>query len=58
MKPENAIEVRDVRKNLKVYYDKGHMLRERVPKLCTPTFRLAPCVYVFPPSVLTRKVSG
>lgn len=30
MKPENAIEVRDVRKNFKVYYDKGHMLRERV----------------------------
>lgn len=30
MRPENAIEVRDVRKNFKVYYDKGHMLRERV----------------------------
>lgn len=30
MKPENAIEVQDVRKNFKIYYDKGHMLRERV----------------------------
>ncbi|MDD2957063.1 MAG: ABC transporter ATP-binding protein [Lachnospiraceae bacterium] len=30
MKPENVIEVRDVRKHFKVYYDKGHMLRERV----------------------------
>lgn len=30
MNPENAIEVRDVRKHFKVYRDKGHMLRERV----------------------------
>lgn len=30
MKPENAIEVRDVRKYFKVYMDKGHMLRERI----------------------------
>ncbi len=30
MRPENAIEVRDVRKNFKIYLDKGHMLRERV----------------------------
>ncbi len=30
MNPENAIEVRDVRKYFKVYLDKGHMLRERV----------------------------
>lgn len=30
MNPENAIEVRDVRKDFKVYYDKGHMLRERI----------------------------
>ena len=30
MKPENAIEVRDVRKHFKVYMDKGHMLRERI----------------------------
>ena len=30
MKPENAIEVRDVQKHFKVYKDKGHMLRERL----------------------------
>lgn len=30
MKPENAIEVRNVRKHFKVYKDKGHMLRERI----------------------------
>ncbi len=30
MNPNNAIEVKDVRKFFKVYYDKGHMLRERV----------------------------
>lgn len=30
MKPENAIEVHDVRKYFKVYQDKGHMLRERL----------------------------
>ncbi len=30
MKPENAIEVHDVRKYFKVYMDKGHMLRERI----------------------------
>lgn len=30
MKPENAIEVRDVKKHFKVYMDKGHMLRERI----------------------------
>jgi len=30
MNPENAIEVKDVRKHFKVYYDKGHMLRERI----------------------------
>lgn len=30
MNPENVIEVKDVHKNFKVYYDKGHMLRERV----------------------------
>lgn len=30
MKPENAIEVRNVRKHFKVYSDKGHMLRERI----------------------------
>ena len=30
MKPENAIEVRNVRKHFKVYMDKGHMLRERL----------------------------
>ena len=30
MKPENAIEVRDVRKKFKVYYDKGSQLKERI----------------------------
>lgn len=30
MNPGNVIEVRDVRKYFKVYYDKGNMLRERV----------------------------
>ena len=30
MKPENAIEVHEVRKFFKVYKDKGHMLRERL----------------------------
>ncbi len=30
MNPENAIEVKEVRKHFKVYYDKGHMLRERI----------------------------
>ena len=30
MKPENAIEVCDVKKYFKVYQDKGHMLRERI----------------------------
>ena len=30
MKPENAIEVRNVQKHFKVYKDKGHMLRERL----------------------------
>ena len=28
MKPENAIEVRDVRKSFKVFMDKGHSLKE------------------------------
>ena len=47
-----------------VFTDNGYtkeemkMFNENTQKLCTPTFRLAPCVYVFPPSVLTRKVSG
>ena len=30
MKPENAIEVKDVRKKFKVYYDKGSQLKERI----------------------------
>lgn len=30
MNPENVIEVKNVRKYFKVYYDKGHMLRERI----------------------------
>lgn len=30
MKPENAIEVRDVTKKFKIYHDKGHMLKEKV----------------------------
>lgn len=30
MNPENAIEVREVRKHFKVYKDKGRMLRERI----------------------------
>ena len=30
MSPENAIEVRDLKKSFKVYYDKGHMLKERL----------------------------
>lgn len=30
MNPENAIEVRDLKKSFKVYYDKGHMLKERL----------------------------
>lgn len=30
MKPENAIEVHEVKKSFKVYLDKGNMLRERV----------------------------
>ena len=46
-----------------VFTDNGYTKEEmkmfnETRKLCTPTFRLAPCVYVFPPSVLTRKVSG
>lgn len=30
MNPENAIEVRDLRKSFKVYFDKGYMLKERL----------------------------
>ena len=30
MNPENAIEVRDLKKSFKVYFDKGHMLKERL----------------------------
>lgn len=30
MRPENAIEVRNLRKMFKVYYDKGHQLKERL----------------------------
>lgn len=30
MNPENAIEVRDLKKRFKVYFDKGHMLKERL----------------------------
>lgn len=29
MKPENAIEVRNITKKFKIYHDKGHMLKER-----------------------------
>ncbi len=30
MNPNNAIEVRDMKKKFKVYFDKGHMLKERL----------------------------
>lgn len=30
MNPENAIEVRDLKKSFKIYFDKGHMLKERL----------------------------
>ena len=30
MKAENAIEVRDLRKKFKVYYDKGRSLQEKI----------------------------
>lgn len=30
MNPNNAIEVRDMKKKFKIYYDKGHMLKERL----------------------------
>lgn len=30
MNPENAIEVRDLKKKFKIYFDKGHMLKERL----------------------------
>ena len=29
MKPENAIEVKDVVKKFKIYFDKGHTLKEK-----------------------------
>lgn len=30
MNPENAIEVKDLKKKFKIYFDKGHMLKERL----------------------------
>lgn len=30
MNPKNAIEVKDMKKKFKIYYDKGHMLKERL----------------------------
>ena len=30
MNKENAIEVRDLKKKFKIYFDKGHMLKERI----------------------------
>lgn len=30
MDPKNAIEVKDMKKKFKIYYDKGHMLKERL----------------------------
>ena len=57
MKPENAIEVQDVRKNFKIYYDKGHMLRERVISFYRNKYELS-LIHILPDRLLYGRFSA